>query len=309
MKRSPSVPRDIARAVAVITLAAAPPVWAGSIIDQRSQEISVESPQKMVTLGAATTETVIALGLGERIIAADASSKGIEGAADKSTLGYHRQVAAEGVLATGTDLVVATAAAGPPAALEQIESAGIPLVVLEQATTVDATIKRIETLGTLLDAREKADAIVAAMQTDLAEAAQLKQDPPVRVLFLYARGGGAGQMAGDETIANAMINLAGGVNAFAGTKGYTAVTPEAVVTANPDVVLLTTGGLASLGGETGIWSTPGLAQLPRESVRLISMDDHLLLGFGPRTGVAALELAKRLQTPSSSSKSGGPDAQ
>jgi len=307
MRTSPSFPRDLVHALIAITLAAAPPVFAGTIIDQRNRDITVESAEKIVTLGAATTETVIALGLGDRIVAADASSKGITGAESKSTLGYHRQVAAEGIIATGTDLVLATEAAGPPAALQQIESAGIPLVVLEQATTADATLKRIELLGTLLDAQEKSNTIVAAIRSDLDKAAKLRPDTPMRVLFLYARGGGAGQMAGDDTIADAMITLAGGTNAFAGTKGYTALTPEAVLTAKPDVVLLTTGGLASMGGETGVWSTPGLAQLPRESVRLITMDDHLLLGFGPRTGLAALELAQKLQP--SSPESGGPDEQ
>lgn len=292
--RPPSLRRDVAASALVVTLAVAPPVWAGTIVDARNAHVTATSPARVVTLGAATTETVLALGLGDRIVAADAGSRGLPEAADRATLGYHRQVSAEGVLSMGPDLVLATEASGPPAAIEQIRGAGVPLAVLSDTPTLAAATARIETLGALLDAQPAAETVVQSLHRDLEAAEALRPATPARVLFLYARGGGVGQVAGDHTVADTMIGLAGGTNAFAGTEGYTALTPEAAVGARPDVLLVTTGGLGALGGPTGIWSTPGLAQLPREQVRLVVMDDHLLLGFGPRTGEAALALARHL---------------
>lgn len=301
MSRAPSLVRDLGLALVTVAAIGTPAVWAGTIVDARNQSVSTEAPSRIVTLGSSTTETVMALGKGDAIVAADASSKGIPGAASKATLGYHRAIGAEGVLSMGPDLDVGTEAAGPPPALSQIQAAGVPLALLTDTPTLKAATGRITSLGTLLGAEDKAKELVTGVHTDLDKASALQSGEPVRVLFLLSHGGGAGQMAGTKTIADTMITLAGGTNAFAGQEGYTAMTPEAVLTANPDVVLVTTRGLGALGGERGLWSTPGLAQLPADQRKLVVMDDNLLLGFGPRTGQAALELAQHLYSDGSAS--------
>ncbi len=294
MSPMPSLRRDLGLALLTVGLGVTAPALAGTLVDAGGTSISVAAPQRIVTLGSSTTETVLALGHGDHLVAADASSRGIEGVGAKATLGYYRAVGAEGVLSVRQDLVVGTEAAGPPAALAQVRGAGVPLALLSDAPTLAAATGRITSLGALLDAEAKAAELVASIERDVAEARALRPAEPVRVLFLLSHGGGAGQVAGTDTIADAMIGLAGGVNAFASQQGYTALTPEAVLTARPDVVLLTSGGMASLGGEAAVWAIPGLAQLSRDSVRMVVLDDHLLLGFGPRTGEAALTLARAL---------------
>ena len=301
MTQLPSIRRDLAIALLVCGLTATTSVAAGTIVDAHNHTITASAPQRIVTLGSFTTETVMALEQGDRIVAADASSKGLPGAADKATLGYYRAIGAEGVLSMGPDLVVGTEAAGPPTALDQIRGAGVPVALLSDSPTLDAATHRIEALGTLLDAEPAARSIVDRIRKDLDKAAALTPATPARVLFLLSHGGGAGQMAGTDTIAHTMIELAGGTNAFASQEGYTPLTPEAALTANPDVILVTTRGLAALGGEAGIWATPGLAQLSRDKARLVSMDDNLLLGLGPRTGEAALALATHLYSDSATS--------
>ena len=99
-------------------------------------------------------------------------------------------------------------------------------------------------------------------------------------------------VSGTGTAADAMIALAGGLNAVDGYEGYKPLTPEALVTAAPDVLLLTERGLQSLGGEQGLRGQPGVAQLP--DLRIASVEDALLLSFGPRTGEGAKALAEAL---------------
>ena len=54
-------------------------------------------------------------------------------------------------------------------------------------------------------------------------------------------------------------------------------------------------GLSSVGGRDGVLAQPGLALTPAgQNKRVVAMDDLLLLGFGPRTGQAILELARAL---------------
>lgn len=268
---------------------------AGTLTDTRGVTVTVDAPQRIIGLGAAPTETILALGLEDVLIAADASSSVVPGIGEKAVLGYHRQVSAEGVLALAPDLVIATEAAGPPTALAQLEAAGVTLVMLSDAPGVAAVEARTRDLGTLLDRKAEASAIVDTMKTDLAAARAAAPTKPTRVIFVYARGAGAMQVSGSGTAADTMIALAGGVNAVDAYEGYKPLTPEAVLTAQPDVLLLTEKGLKSVGGESALRKTPGVAQIP--DLRIVSVEDGLLLSFGPRTGKGVHALATALGQP------------
>jgi iron complex transport system substrate-binding protein len=112
------------------------------------------------------------------------------------------------------------------------------------------------------------------------------------VLFIYARGGGTLMVGGTGTPAAAMIRLAAGENAVSAFDGFKPLTAEAVTTAAPDVILVPSRGLATLGGVDGLVAQPGIALTPAgKARRVVAMDDLLLLGFGPRLGSAVRELA------------------
>jgi len=266
---------------------------AGTIEDARGQSVAVSAPQRIVSLGGGVTELVYALGAGDRVVAVDASSTHPAETEPLRTLGYHRQVSAEGVLSLSPDLVIATTDAGPPVVLEQLERAGVPLVVLDASPGLPALEGRIDMLSALLDVPERG----VSLREELSESvARIAPDTAPRVMFIYARGGGTLNVSGSGTAAAEMIALAGATNAVEGYEGYRPLTAESVVMAAPDVLLLTEGGLASLGGQAGLLEQPGLSQTPAgRAGRIVVMDDLLLLGFGPRTGLAAVVLSGALQ--------------
>nr|MDA3873212.1 ABC transporter substrate-binding protein [Kiritimatiellia bacterium] len=116
-----------------------------------------------------------------------------------------------------------------------------------------------------------------------------------KVLFLYPRGSGGANVSGTGTGADEVIRLAGAENAVTQYEGYRPVTAESLVTAQPDVVLVTVHGLSAMGGEEAIWSLPGMKTTPAgQNKRLIMMNDLRLLGFGPRTAEVVNELRKEL---------------
>ena len=171
-------------------------------------------------------------------------------------------------------------------------------VVLVKATdhSVAGTQTKVHEVAEALGLKEKGDAIAEKIGRDFAAVAKPAKAP--RVLFLYARGGGTMNVAGRNTAADAMIGLAGGVNAVTGYEGYKPLTAEAAALAAPDVILVPSRGMDSVGGLEGVLSQPGLAQTPAgKARRVIGMDDLQLLGFGPRAGEAAADLAKRLSAP------------
>ena len=258
---------------------------------------SMPDTSRIVTLGGSVTETVYALGAGDHVVGVDASSVYPAAATEKPSVGYFRQLPAEGVLSLGPSLVLALEGTGPPTVLDQLRSAGVRVEAIPDAPTVEGTTRKIRQIAGLLGREAQGDALIRQMEAELAEARALRQEATStpRVLFIYARGTGSMNVAGRGTSAEAMIELAGAENAITGFAGYKPMTAEAVVSAAPDVLLLLTRGLESIGGIDGLLEQPGIALTPAgENRRVVAMDDLLLLGFGPRLGTAVKELTVKL---------------
>ena len=268
--------------------------FAGTIVDSTGKTITIENPQKIVTLSGNVTETVFALGLGEKIVGVDASSLYPEEATQKAQVGYYRRVSAEGILSLGPDLVIATDAAGPLNVIEQIRSSGVPIAILSSAHSLEGSQKRIELIAKLLDKEKEGHILVWNMEDKIKYV--MKHKSPPKVLFIYARGGGTQNVAGIETSADAMIRLAGGKNAVTEYSGYKPMNAEAIIAAAPDYILFTDRGLETMGGAEEVAKMSGIAQTPAgQNNRIISVDDLILLGFGPRTAEGAVELSTKLQ--------------
>ena len=267
---------------------------AGTIVDSKEQTITVDNPQRIVTVASNVTETVFALGVGERVVGLDSSSLHPPEAQSLPKVGYFRQINAEGILSLSPDLVIATDAAGPPAVIEQIRGSGVPIAVLDSAKSFEGAQQRITQIAKLLDATEKGSELTTAMKSSLDTMKKPEKAP--KVLFIYARGAGSQNVAGTDTAAAAMIELAGGVNAVTEYEGYKPMSAEAIIKASPDYVLFTQRGLESIGGADEAAKLSGIAQTPAgQNKNIISVDDLLLLGFGPRTSEGAIELSKALQ--------------
>lgn len=249
-----------------------------------------ESPRRLITLGGHVSETVCALGACDSIVATDSSSLYPERLTKLPQMGYARALHAEGLIAQKADLILATTSAGPDSVLEKVKAAGIKLEKVDGGTTVAAAQARITALGGILNKKAEAETLLKQMSQDLQtlEQRRLQIKKPQKVLFIYARGSRVLQVAGDQTAAAAMIELAGAKNAFTGFTEYKGLTPEAVVAAAPDVILMTEDGLQSVGGRDGVWKLPGLSMTPAfHTKRLVVMNDLYLLGMGPRLGQAA----------------------
>jgi iron complex transport system substrate-binding protein len=265
--------------------------------DADGRSVTVRDTSRIVAVGGSVTEIVYALGLGERLVGCDTSGTYPAAAAKLPKVGYQRALSAEGVLSLQPTLVLATTDAGPPAALAQIRSAGVTTLVLPAAPTVAGAKEKIRRFARALGRAGRGEALVRALEADLAAARRVangsRRRP--RVLFLYARGAGTLLVAGRDSSADTMIRRAGGENAVSGYAGYKPLTAEAAVAAAPEVILVLDRGLESVGGAAGLLKLPGLALTPAgRSRQIVAMDDLYLIGFGPRMGRAARDLAVRL---------------
>lgn len=276
-----------------------PPSLPVTVTDARGEQVTVEDVSRIVPLSGSLAEIVYSLGLGDRLVARDVGATFPE-VVDLPVVTDAHAVSAEGVLSTRPSVVLADGFVGPPEALQAIERAGVPVVIVDEAWTLEDIAPRIEHIARSLGVPEAGDALVAHASQQVIDARpdDLPGDRPPRVAFLYLRGSAAVQLLGGEgSGADAMIAAVGGIDAGteAGLGSYTPITSEALVAAAPDVILVMDAGLDSVGGVDGLVKLPGVAQTPAgRDRRVITMDDALLLSFGPRTGEALHELGDKL---------------
>lgn len=253
------------------------------------------SDARWLTLGAGVSESVAVLGYAKRIVAVDTTTRWPESLSDRPRVGYLRTLSAEGLLALRPSRVLASEAAGPPAALAALESAGVPVIRIPDARTWPEGRTRILAVGRAVDGEAEARSLVEGINEDLARLrAALKDQPRPKVVFVFAHGRGP-VVAGRGTTAAAMIELAGGTLALPRIEGYKPPSPELLAAAHPDVILTTPSVMARNGGKQGLLTQPAFAATPAaKNGRVISMDAAFLLGLGPRTGEAAWTLAQAL---------------
>tara|TARA_R110000824_G_scaffold390760_13_gene587855 strand:- start:18142 stop:19035 length:894 start_codon:yes stop_codon:yes gene_type:complete len=254
-----------------------------------------EPPERILSVGGAVTETVFALGAGKNIVAVDQTSYYPWAATHTlPNVGYVRALAAEGLLSLKSDILIAGPEAGPPEILEQVSQAGLKVVQLKEGYSPEIAIEHFHQIGKALDREKEADELATTFAKDLetVKAEIAKSTSHSRVLFLLSAGRGAPMAGGERTAADAMIKLAGGVNAASAIQGYKPLSPEAAIGMKPDILMMMTQTVEALGGANAVMSAPEIAHTrAAQNKRLIIVDGLYTLGFGPRTAHALRDLA------------------
>lgn len=262
--------------------------------------LPVAAAERLVSVDGAVTEILYALGVDERLVGVDTTSRFPLETQELPSVGYKRNLSVEGVLSLAPDRVLVTDEAGPPRVLDQLTLSGLEVTRIPDEPSVMGLVRKIRAVAALVGREREGEALIARLEADLAqlrESLALGTTPP-RVLFLLHTGTGQDIAAGRDTAADTVIRLAGGENVLHDRiRGYRPLNAESALAAAPDVILLSERTLQSLGGVDGLLSRAGLAATPAgRARRIVAMDGALLLAFGPRLGVAATELARAFGT-------------
>lgn len=268
---------------------------AGCSTQEAPKEVVEDKPLRIVTLSGAITEVVSALGRTEQIVGVDVTSSYPPEVQQVPKVGHDRQVGAEGVIALAPDLVLGVEGQLTPTVQSQIERAGHRVVLFPHQFSVEGTKQLMEEVATALGATDEAKELVSAVDRDLEQVLPLNARP--KVLFIYARGAGSLMVAGEDTPMERVIELAGGQNAVEGFTEFKPLTPEALIAADPDAILVFQSGMDALQGVDGLLAVPGMtATKAGKNKAFIAMDGGLLSNFGPRLGLAIAELNAALRT-------------
>ena len=265
------------------------------VVDARGKAVEVRSGERIVCLDGGTTESLFALGVGEKVVGRDDSSYYPPEAQRLPSVGYQFRLSAEGILSLKPTLVIGREDVRPKGVVEQLERAGVAVVLVPATPSVEGAKAKIRTVAQAVGRVEQGEALVRALERDLLllKAFQAQHAPKGRLkaLFLYLRSPGTTYVCGEGSTPVGVMALAGLDNAAQGIRECKPMTAESVVAARPEVIVVFKKGLESVGGLEGLLKLPGVAQTPAgEKRKVVTMDDLYLGSFGPRAGRAALDL-------------------
>lgn len=263
-------------------------VLASACTTQPKEKDEARTPtpqQRVVTLGGSATEIAYALGAGAHVVGTDLSSTYPAATSELPKVGYWRTLSVEGVLSLRPTTILADYGSGPEEALSALEQGDIAVHRLPEVLSFQQSKEKIQRVATLLHREREATVLLATMERHYSEAMAVVQSHSTqpKTLFLYIRGSATMNAGGIGTPAHAMIQLAGGNNVASMLDKWKPVSAEFFVQAQPDILIVTTSGLQSLGGMKALQQVPGLRDTPAlRNNRVVVLDDLAFLGFGPR---------------------------
>jgi len=259
--------------------------------------IAAERPERIVSIGGAVTEILYALGAEQRIVAVDSTSfYPAQALKEKPNVGYMRALSAEGVLGLNPSLILASEGSGPKETIAVLKAANIRYVTVPDHFTGQGIVDKIGVVADAVGAAARGACLTKVVQADLDALAKVRTHigRPLKVLFLLSFTNQRPMVAGGATAADGIIHLAGAANAMTSYEGYKLVNDEAIIAAKPDAVLVMQRDSHRLDAET-VFKHPAFALTPAaQHKRFVSMNGLYLLGFGPRTALAARDLATSL---------------
>ena len=270
--------------------------------DVRSISLDTQSSfsaSRVIVLANGVAEIIQSLN-GQSIMVGRDISSTEDSLADIPIVTSGHQVLPEKVISLNPDLVLIDASTGPKAAIATIKAAGIRVVETPESWSLGDLPKKVRAVGAAIGAPDRAELLVE--QIERAVKTNMVKGSP-RVAFLYLRGtssvyliGGAGSGA------DSLLQAIGAVDVGAQSldRPFNTLTAESLASLNPDVILVMSKGLESVGGVQGLLKLPGVAQTKAgKNAAVIDVDDSLLLSFGPRTPslIEALATALRKVAP------------
>lgn len=209
------------------------------------------TPQRIVSLAPSLTETLFALGVGDRVVGVTRYCADPPEVEQLPRVGGHLDPNFEAIVALMPDLVVSIPSSDETA--RRLESLNIPIVSIDQHD-VSGVTRSISELADICGVPARGEALRAAVEERLGKISEFVaavERPRVVVAVGHDIGGGVVRTvwaAGPDTFYDGVVRLAGGVNAVqGGIVRYPELSREGLAALDPDVVLDVVAGIEDRG--------------------------------------------------------------
>lgn len=264
-------------------------VYPYTFVDSFDREVVIESePMKIVSIAPSVTETVFALGAGDKLVARTDYCDYPAEALDVSSIGSLSEPNIESIAALEPDLIIASTHFKEET-LTKLEELGLKVVVLVAQNSFDSVYDVIGNTGMLINKNDEAIALIDGMKEKVAmvnQAVEGAERPSVYYVVGYGEYGD--YTATGETFINQMIEMAGGDNIAKDATGWS-FSLESIVAGNPEYVICKDKG----DTKATLEKTNGYMDLEAvKNGRLMEIDSNMIDRMGPRLAEGLYELAK-----------------
>lgn len=213
-----------------------------TVTDREGTEVNIPKKiEKIISTAPSNTEVLMALGLGDKLVAIDKYSTDIEGVNTELPQIDFSNPDAETIIGLEPDIVIAsghnkTGSTEDP--FKAISEAGIPVVYIPSSDSIDGIYKDIEFIAEVVNEKSKGKEIIDDMKAQVDEIKAIG-DTIVDKKSVYFEISPVPYLSsfGKSTFLNEMIEIIGAENIFANEDGWIAPTAESIIDANPDVII------------------------------------------------------------------------
>ncbi|MEE0932548.1 ABC transporter substrate-binding protein [Clostridium sp. D43t1_170807_H7] len=219
--------------------------------DREGNEFNVpKEVNTIISTAPSNTEVLVALGLADKLVAVDKYSADVEGVSEDIPKIDFRNPDAEAIIALNPDIVIASGhnKAGDEDPFALIKEAGIPVAYIPSSYSIDGIYGDIEFIANLTGTEKEGEELINSMKEDVESIKAIGDTITDKKSVYFEIGAGSGLYTfGNETFLNEMIETIGATNIFGDESSWITVTPEAVIDANPDVILANSPGTNEAG--------------------------------------------------------------
>lgn len=252
--------------------------------------------ERIVCISKQYSEIIYALGAQQDLVAVDLSSTYPPEIKKLPTIGYHRALSAEAILAMKPTLILQDNNIGPEHVVKQLKDLKIPMKSFIKAATIDSTKMLIREMGAYFHKDHQADSLCNKLDAQMKQALDntKKYKDTLKVLVIhFGQANNVYLVMTKQSTAGRMIEWAGGKMAIVADRGMKPLSAEIVAASDPDVILLTDVGYDRMGSIEKIKELPGVSGTSAaKNNRIYRIEEHDLVYFGPRTGENTLMIQK-----------------
>ncbi len=265
-----------------------------TVTDALERRVNLEKiPQRIIPIFSSNAELVAALGLADRVVGIEAMTRHPAELRGKPVIAGRLGFSVDAMARQSPDLVIVTPARqAMHQILDPMDRLNVPVIVL-LSRSVQEVLANMRLVGRAAGVPERAEALTKQLESRLRNVGLARRGGrPQRVVMITGRlGNGMVLIARSDTYTGDAIRLAGAEHALE-RSAVPQVSPEAVIAADPDVLLFagTQGQLDELVAEPG-W--PLLRAVREKRVYTVSRAEFLIPG--PRTVDGIEKLAALLQ--------------
>jgi iron complex transport system substrate-binding protein len=262
-----------------------------------NQDEKENNKERIVCLSKQYSEIIFALNAQENIVAVDLSSTYPPEIKKLPTVGYHRALSAEAILAMMPTLILHDNNIGPEHVVSQLNKLKIPMKTFgDYQPTIEGTDSLIREIGTYFGKEKEADLLCQKLHNDMEQALTKSKkyiEKPKVLVIHFGRASNVYLVMTQKSIAARMIEWAGGEMAINDDRGMKLLSPEVVAESNPDIILLTDFGYDRLNNGKEIEKLPGITSTKAfKNNHIFRIEEHDLVYLGPRTGENILLIQK-----------------